>query len=116
MNRSRRASAGPRPPKAGDERIVRSTVKGYLRIYTPETPIYDDEGLIGWNNDNYRIVPESGTRAQTWFDRRPLALNPEIYVVETLNLASMPLSPILTAHTMREFALRSSRDKLPRCG
>ena len=76
---------GPRPPKAGDERIVRSTVKGYLRVYTPETPVYDDEGLVGWNNDNYRIVPESGTHARTWFDRRPLALDPGVYVVETLN-------------------------------
>jgi hypothetical protein len=77
---------GPRPPKAGDERIVRSNVKGYLRVYTPETPVYDDEGLVGWDNDNYGIVPESGiTRARTWFDRRPLALNPGTYVVETLN-------------------------------
>ena len=76
---------GPRPPKAGDERIVRSTVKGYLRVYTPETPVYDDEGLVGWNNDNYRIVPESGTHARTWFDRRPLALDPGVDVVETLN-------------------------------
>jgi len=77
---------GPRPPKAGDERIVRSNVKGYLRIYTPETPVYDDEGLVGWDNDNYRIVPESGiTPARTWFYRRPLALNPGVYVVETLN-------------------------------
>jgi hypothetical protein len=57
-----------------------------LRIYTPETPVYDDEGFAGWDNDNYRIVPESGImHARTWFDRRPLALNPGIYVVETLN-------------------------------
>ena len=76
---------GPRPPKAGDERIVRSTVKGYLRIYTPETAAYDEDGFIGWDNDDYRIVPESGGHARTWFYRRPLALNPGIYVVQTLN-------------------------------
>ena len=87
---------GPRPPKAGDERIVRSNVKGYLRIYTPETPVYDDEGLVGWDNDNYRIVPESGIkRARTWFDRRPLALNPGIYVVETLNPGIDAVEPYL---------------------
>ena len=43
-------------------------------LYTRD-PVYDDEGLVGWNNDNYRIVPESGTHARTWFDRRPLALD-----------------------------------------
>ena len=76
---------GPRPPKAGDERIVRSTSEGYLRVYTPETPVYDDDGLIGWDNDNYRIVPESGGRARTWFDRRSLALHPGVYDVEIVN-------------------------------
>jgi hypothetical protein len=56
-----------------------------LRVYTPETPVYDDDGPIGWDNDDYRIVPESGIRpARTWFDRRPLALKPGIYVVEPL--------------------------------
>jgi hypothetical protein len=56
-----------------------------LRVYTPETPVYDEDGPIGWDNDDYRIVPESGiTRARTWFYRRPLALNPGIYVVEPL--------------------------------
>jgi hypothetical protein len=73
---------GPRPPKAGDESIVKSTVKGYLRIYTPEIPVYDNEGFLGWDNDDYRIVPESGKGARTWFDRTPLALSPGIYVVE----------------------------------
>jgi hypothetical protein len=67
---------GPRPPKAGGETIVKSTVKGYLRIYTPETPVYDNEGFVGWDNGDYRIVPESGTGARTWFDRSPLALSP----------------------------------------
>jgi hypothetical protein len=75
---------GPRPPKAGDERIVRSTVEGYLRVYTPEIPVYDDDGQIGWDNDNYRIVPESGGRARNWFDRRPLMLKPGVYDVEIL--------------------------------
>jgi hypothetical protein len=87
---------GPRPPKAGDERIVRSNVKGYLQVYTPETPVYDDEGLAGWNNDNYRIVPESGIgRARTWFDRRPLALSPGIYDVETLSPGIDVVEPYL---------------------
>ena len=76
---------GPRPPKAGDERIVRSNLKGYLQVYTPEIPVYDDEGPTGWNNDDYRIVPESGKHARTWFYRRPLALDPGTYVIETLN-------------------------------
>ena len=76
---------GPRPPKTGDERIVRSNVKGYLEVYTPETPVYDDEGPTGWNNDDYRIMPESGKPARTWFYRRPLALDPGTYVIETLN-------------------------------
>jgi hypothetical protein len=75
---------GPRPPKAGDERIVRSTSEGYLRVYTPEIPVYDDDGLIGWDNDNYSIAPESGGRARTWFDRRPLALKPGVYDVKIL--------------------------------
>jgi hypothetical protein len=78
---------GPRPPKAGDERIVRSNLKGYLQVYTPEIavyPFYDDEHSVVWKNDNYRIVPESGERAQTWFYRRPLVLNPGIYDVEPL--------------------------------
>jgi hypothetical protein len=76
---------GPRPPKAGDERIVRSTSEGYLRVYTPEIPVYDDDGQVGWDNENYSIVSESGGRARTWFDRRPLALKPGIYDVETLD-------------------------------
>ena len=75
---------GPRPPKAGDERIVRSTSEGYLRVYTPETPVYDDDGQVGWDNDNYSIAPESGGRARTWFDRRPLALKPGVYDVKIL--------------------------------
>ena len=76
---------GPRPPRAGDERIVRSTSQGYLQVYTPEIPVYDDDGQLGWDNDNYSIRPESGGRARTWFDRRPLALNPGVYDVEILN-------------------------------
>jgi hypothetical protein len=78
---------GPRPPKAGDERIVRSTVMGYLRVYTPEIPVYpfyDDNDPIVWKNESYRIVAESGGRGRTWFHRRPLALNPGIYDVEVL--------------------------------
>jgi hypothetical protein len=86
---------GPRPPKAGDESIVKSTAKGYLRIYTPETPVYDDDGLIGWDNDNYVVKPESGGHARTWFDRRPLALNPGIYIVETLNPGIDVVEPYL---------------------
>jgi hypothetical protein len=76
---------GPRPSKAGDERIVRSTAMGYLRVYTPEMPVYpvcDDDAAILWKNENYRIVPKSGGRGRTWFHRRPLALNPGIYDVE----------------------------------
>jgi hypothetical protein len=87
---------GPRPPKAGDERIVRSTVMGYLRVYTPEIPVYplsDDDATILWKNDNYRIVPESGGRRRTWFHRRPLALNPGIYDVEVLEPALDVVSP-----------------------
>jgi hypothetical protein len=80
---------GPRPPKAGDERIVRSTVMGYLRVYTPEIPVYPvcDDAAILWKNDKYRIVPESGGSGRTWFHRRPLALNPGIYDVEVLEPA-----------------------------
>jgi hypothetical protein len=106
---------GPRPPKAGDERIVRSTVEGYLRVYTPEIPVYDDDGQIGWDNDNYRIVPESWGRARNWFDRRPLMLKPGVYDVEILYPASTPLSLVMRT-TTGKFASRSSRDELPRCG
>ena len=56
-----------------------------MRLYTPETPVYDADGQIGWDNENYRIVSESGGRARTWFDRRSLALNPGIYDVEALD-------------------------------
>jgi hypothetical protein len=55
-----------------------------MRLYTPETPVYDNEGFVGWDNDDYRIVPESGKGARTWFDRSPLALSPGIYVIEPL--------------------------------
>jgi hypothetical protein len=49
---------GPRPPTAGDERIVRSNVKGYLQVYTPEIPVYDDEGPIGWDRRHFtRLRP-----------------------------------------------------------
>jgi hypothetical protein len=78
---------GPRPPKAGDERIIRSTSDGYLRVYTPEIPVYpfyDDDHSSVWKNDNYSIVPESGGRTRTWFDRRALALKPGVYDVEIL--------------------------------
>ena len=65
------ALVGPRPPEAGDERIVKSNVKGYLQVYTPEIPVYDEDGLTGWDNDDYRIAPESGTHARTWFTGVP---------------------------------------------
>ena len=51
---------GPRPPKAGDEKIVRSTSEGYLRVYTPEIPVYDEDGFAGWDNENFRIAPAVG--------------------------------------------------------
>ena len=76
---------GPRPSQVGDEKIVKSPDQGYLRVYTPEIPLYDEDGFIGWDNDNYRIIPESGGRARTWFDRRPLALNPGTYDVELVS-------------------------------
>jgi hypothetical protein len=70
---------------------------GYLRVYTPEIPVYpfyDDDHSIVWKNDNYRIVPESGGRARTWFYRRPLVLNPGIYDVETLNPSIYDVVPL----------------------
>jgi hypothetical protein len=50
---------GPRPSQVGDEKIVKSPGQGYLRVYTPQIPLYDEDGLIGWDNDNYRIIPGS---------------------------------------------------------
>ena len=76
---------GPRPSQVGDEKIVKSPGQGYLRVYTPEIPLWDEDGLIGWDNDDYRIIPESGGRARTWFDQRPLALNPGTYYVELVS-------------------------------
>ena len=76
---------GPRPSQVGDEKIVKSPGQGYLRVYTPEIPLWDEDGFIGWDNDNYRIIPASGGRARTWFHRRPLALNPGIYNVELVS-------------------------------
>ena len=73
---------GPRPSEPGDEKIVKSAREGYLRVYTPEVPIYDEDGFIWSNNDNYRVVPESKGPVQTWFNERPLALKPGIYDVE----------------------------------
>lgn len=72
-------------PKVGNERIVHSTTEGYLRVYTPEIPVYDDDGLAGWDNDKFRVVPESGGPGRIWFDRRPLALNPGTYDVKILD-------------------------------
>jgi hypothetical protein len=76
---------GPDPSKVGDERTVHSTTEGYLRVYTPEVPVYDDDGLAGWDNVKYRVVPESGGPGRIWFDRRPLALNPGTYDVRILD-------------------------------
>jgi hypothetical protein len=76
---------GPRPSNVGDEKIVKSPGQGYLRVYTPEIPLYDDDGLVGRDNEDYRIIPESGGRARTWFHRRPLALSPGIYDLELLS-------------------------------
>jgi hypothetical protein len=72
-------------PKVVDERIVPSMTEGYLRVYTPEIPVYDDDGLAGWDNDKFRVVPESGGPGRIWFDRRPLALNPGTYDVKILD-------------------------------
>jgi hypothetical protein len=74
---------GPRPSQVGDQKLVKSPGQGYLRVYTPEIPLYD--GLFGWDNDDYRIIPESGGRARTWFHRRSLALNPGIYDFELVS-------------------------------
>jgi len=53
-----------------------------LRVFTPETHVYSPTfELFVWENDNYRIRPELGDRARTWFHRRPLALDPGVYVV-----------------------------------
>jgi hypothetical protein len=87
------ALVGPRPVKAGDQRIVRSNGEGYLRVYTPEIPIYDEDGLVGWENDNYRIVPESGGSALIWFHRRPLGLKPGLYDVEVVYPKSDVVEP-----------------------
>jgi len=76
---------GPRPSQAGDEKIVKSPNQGYLRVYTPEIPLFDEDGFIGWGNGDYRIIPESGGRARIWFDRRPLALNPGTYDIEPVS-------------------------------
>ena len=98
------ALVGPRSPEVGDERIVKSDVKGYLQVYTPEFPVYDEDGLTGWDNDDYRIVSESGAHARTWFYRRPLALNPGIYVIETLNPGIDAVEPYLGGRYDEEFA------------
>ena len=91
---------GPRPSQVGDEKIVKSPGQGYLRVYTPEVPLYDEDGLIGWDNEGYRINPESGGRARTWFDRRPLALNPGIYDVEIISWGVDAVEP----HDQNDYA------------
>lgn len=74
---------GSRPPKAGDEKIVKSAAQGYLRVFTPERQIYEPAAeTFVWENGNYRVRPESGEKARTWFHRRPLALAPGNYVVQ----------------------------------
>jgi hypothetical protein len=73
---------GPAAVRTGHEKIVKSAREGYLRVYTPEVPIYDEDGFIWSDNDNYRVVPESKGPVQTWFNERPLALKPGIYDVE----------------------------------
>ncbi|HEY5814313.1 MAG TPA: hypothetical protein VIT23_16870 [Terrimicrobiaceae bacterium] len=74
---------GPRPPKAGDEKIVKSPYRGYLRVFTPEREVYIPLAeIFVWENSNYRVRPESNGKTQTGFHRRPLALDPGIYVVE----------------------------------
>jgi hypothetical protein len=74
----------PRPSQVGDEKIVKSPGQGYLRVYTPEFHLYDDDHTR-WDNDDYRIIPQSGGRARTWFHRRPLALNPGVYDLELVS-------------------------------
>ncbi|CAN5750834.1 hypothetical protein BH09VER1_BH09VER1_12090 [soil metagenome] len=74
---------GPRPPKAGDEKIVKSSSQGYLRVFTPEDHVYDPilEDFV-WENGNYGVRPQTSAKARTWFHGRSLALTPGVYIVE----------------------------------
>jgi len=72
---------GPRPPKAGDEKIIRSPSQGYLKIFTPERQVIEGDNMHVWIQDNYRVGSKADGKARTGYYRRPLALDPGTYVV-----------------------------------
>ena len=55
---------GPRPPKAGDEKIIKSSSQGYLRIFTPERKVVEGDNNNVWIQDNYRVRLDSDGKAK----------------------------------------------------
>ncbi len=72
---------GPRPPKAGDEKIIKSSSQGYLRIFTPERKVVEGDNNNVWIQDNYRVRLDSDGKAKTGYYRRPMELDPGTYTV-----------------------------------
>ena len=73
---------GPRPAQLGDDKIVKPNGTGSLRIFTPDRQVYFEAGeSLIWENPNYKIRAVESERSRTGFHRRPLALDPGIYVV-----------------------------------
>lgn len=72
---------GPRPPKSGDEKIIKSPSQGYLKIFTPEKKVIEGDNNNVWIQDNYRVKLAPDVKARTGYYRRPMALDPGTYVV-----------------------------------
>ena len=78
---------GPRPPKAGDEKIIRSTSDGYLHVYRLRYRFIRFMTTIILACGRITTTASCRSRegvTEPRFDRRALALKPGVYDVEIL--------------------------------
>jgi len=80
--------------------------RGLLRVFTPDRkrwhPYWED---YVWENPNYRVYREDGTKVRTGFHRRPLTLDPGVYQVRIIGCLAPPTRVVIESGRITEITM-----------
>lgn len=80
--------------------------RGQLRVFTPDRKRWDPywEDYV-WENPNYRVYREDGSKVRTGFHRRPLTLDAGVYQVQTVGCSAPPTRVVIEPSRITEITI-----------